>query len=113
MIENGIRIEEIIKKVNCEQLQTINNLSIKPSELCSILQQFPKANSLKNSAQNKLNEHDDMLQANQANLKCSSYANNIKQVISINSSFHERYHKLQKLSLHHILTKGKFHFPKT
>lgn len=107
MIENGKRIEGIIKKVNYEQIQTINNLSIKPSGLCSILHQVPKSESLKNSAHKKLNEHDDMLQANQANLKCSSsYTNNIKQVISINSSFHERYHKLQKLSLHHILTKG-------
>lgn len=114
MIESEKSIEEIIKKVNCESgseiLKTLVNNS---SGLCTLLAQLPHSDNLKllseeikNNAHKKLNDHD-MLQANQANLKCSSsYANNIKQVININSSIHERYHKLQKISLHHILTKG-------
>lgn len=110
MIQTEQRTEEIIKKVTSESLKTIVN---NPSGLYSLLGSLSKAETLKhwsneiqNSAHKKLNEHD-MLQANQANLKCSSsYANNIKQVININSTIHERYHKLQKISLHHILTKG-------
>lgn len=108
MIESEKRLEEIIKKVNCEKSFEQRDIIVdKSSALCSFTQNFPKSENLKTSANNKLNEHDMLQQANQANLKCSSYANNIKQVISINSSLHERYHKLQKISLHHILTKGK------
>lgn len=111
MIESEKRLEEIIKKVNCEISVKQKNIIVeKPSVLCSLLRNLPNSENFKTSAHNKLNEHD-MLQANQANLKCSSsYANNIKQVISINSSLHERYQKLQKISLHHILAKGKSQF---
>lgn len=110
MIESEKRLEEIIKKVNCEISFEQKSLIVDKSPvLCSFTRNFPKSENLKTSAHNKLNEHD-MLQANQANLKCSSsYANNFKQVININSTLHERYHKLQKISLHHILTKGNFY----
>lgn len=118
MNENGKRRQESNKTVNCasESVKTIvNKSSLKFYQ--NYLRKFPRSKILKrwlcakknkDSANQKLNEHD-MLQANQANLKCStSYASNVKQVININSSFHERYHKLQKLSLHHILSKGNW-----
>lgn len=110
MIESEIRLGKIIREVNREiDFEQKNKNPDKVSVLCSFTRKISKSENLKTSAHNKQNEHD-MLQANQANLKCSSnYANNIKQVISINSSLHERYHKLQKISLHHILTKGNFH----
>ena len=109
MIGSEKRLEEIIKKVNCEKgFEQKNKIVNKLSALCTFTRNFPNSANLKTTANNKLNEHD-MLQANQANLKSSSYSNNIKQVISINSSLHERYYKLQKISLHHILTKGNFH----
>lgn len=79
------------------------------SELEKQKNNFQRQNQL-NSVYKKLNEHEyDMLHANQANLKCSAstYAKNIKQVININSTINERYHKLHTISLHHILTKGK------
>lgn len=116
MNENEKTSQENNKTVNCESEATktiVNKASLKLYEnyirkfpRSRILKQWLSAKKIKNSANQKLNEHD-MLQANQANLKCStSYANNGKQVININSNFHERYHKLQKLSLHHILSKG-------
>lgn len=118
MNENGKRRQETNKTVNCasESVKTVvNKSSLKFYQ--NYLRKFPRsklikrwlsAKKTKDSANQKLNEHD-MLQANQANLKCStSYASNVKQVININSSFHERYHKLQKLSLHHILSKGNW-----
>lgn len=116
MNENEKTSQETNKTVNCESesVKTIVNKTssklyenyIRKFPRSRILKQWLNAKKIKNSVNQKLNEHD-MLQANQANLKCStSYANNVKQVININSSFHERYHKLQKLSLHHILSKG-------
>lgn len=108
MIESEKRFEET-KKVNCEKsLEHLKTIIENPSGLRSILKNFPLSEDLKkNSSNKKLRHYDMQLQANQANLKCSSsYVNNIKQAISINSSIHERYHKLQKISLHHILSKG-------
>lgn len=112
MNENGKTSQETNKTVNCESesVKTVDNKSyenyLRKFPRTRILKQWLNAKKTKDSANQKLNEHD-MLQANQANLKCSTgYANNVKQVININSSFHERYHKLQKLSLHHILSKG-------
>lgn len=116
MNENGKTSQETNKTVNSESesVKTVDNKSSQKSyenyptkfPRTRILKQWLNDKKTKDSANQKLNEHD-MLQANQANLKCStSYANNVKQVININSSFHERYHKLQKLSLHHILSKG-------
>lgn len=114
MNENEKTSQETNKTVNCasESVKTVVNRSSKSYENYSrkfprsrILKQWLFAKKTKNSANQKLNEHD-MLQANQANLKCSTSYANVKQVININSSFHERYHKLQKLSLHHILSKG-------
>lgn len=115
MIESEKVIGEIIKKVHCENSpEVLKTIVDKTSELYSLLHKLPNSESLKhwsdetkNRAHKKQNDHD-MLQANQSNLKCSSsYASNIKQVININSTLHERYHKLQKISLHHILSKGK------
>lgn len=117
MNETEKRIEEVIKKVNCGKTEDSKTIINKASSVYALLQKYPKSKNIKqlfnvkkvkNSAHKKLNEHD-MLQANQANLRCStSYANNIKQVININSTIHERYQKLQKISLHHILSKGNY-----
>lgn len=115
MNETEKRIEKIIEKANSENDPT--NLAVKSSKLRTFFRSLSKPKNIKhwvyirkikNCSEKKLNEHD-MLQANQANLKCSNgYTNNLKQVININSSIHERYRKLQKLSLQHILNKGKY-----
>lgn len=113
MIESE-RFEEIIKKVNCENSSEVLKTLADKGELLSLISRLPSSEKLKawsdeikNSERNKKQNEHDMLQANQANLKCStSYPSNIKQVINLNSTLHERYHKLQKLSLHHILSKG-------
>ncbi|CRK99992.1 CLUMA_CG013283, isoform A [Clunio marinus] len=113
--EKGIKeVAEIIKSKSSGDLLKANKI-VKSSEVFQFLRKFSKSKSIKhllttknikNSDNKKQNEHD-MLQANQANLKgSSSYANNIKQVISLNSTIHERYQKLQKISLHHIFNKG-------
>lgn len=85
--------------INCEYLISHRVLVVKNKTKSY-------AKEIKNSEDKILNEHD--MQASQANqLKCSySYVNNIKQVININSSIHDRYQKLQKISLHRILNKG-------
>lgn len=108
--------EEIIKQVKSDY----NHKSESNNSIKALLERLPRPSSsslsseksdslyakqINNSANKRQNEHD-MLQANQANLK-ASYANSIKQVININSTLQERYQKLQKLSLHHILAKGK------
>lgn len=114
MIESEKAIEEITKKINsANSSELLKTIVDKTTGLYSLLQKLPNSEGLQywsdeiqNSAHQKLNEHD-MLQANQANLKCSSsYASNIKQVINTNPTLYERYHKLQKISLHHILSKG-------
>lgn len=113
MIESE-RFEEIIKKVNCENSSEVLKTLADKGELLTLISRLPSSEKLKawsdeiqNSERNKKQNEHDMLQANQANLKCStSYSSNIKQVINLNSTLHERYHKLQKLSLHHILSKG-------
>lgn len=112
MNETEISVEKITKKVNCESYS--KNFEVKSADFNTY---FPKPKNIsdlvcirkiKTSAHKQQNE-DDMLQANQANLKCSTgYANNLKQVININSSIHERYRKLQKISLHHLLNKGEY-----
>lgn len=115
MIQSAKSNDENIKKVITESTsEDLSKIVKKTKEHFSLLRKFPKSEKLnfqrsegiKNSAQKKLNEHD-MLQANQANLKCSpNYASNIKQVI--NSTLQVRYQKLQNISLHQILSKGNY-----
>jgi hypothetical protein len=108
MNESEKGFEEVNKKVDRENLS--KTFAFRPSGIESHqnaknFKRWVCDRNIKNSDPRK-HEHD-MLQANQAHLK-SSYADNIKQVISINSTIHERYQKLQKISLQHILSKGNY-----
>lgn len=109
MNETDKGLKEVIKKENFEATSRNSKASSKASfEVYKFLSKFRKSNSIKHwyKTHKKQNDHD-MLQANQASLKCStSYVNNFKQVININSTIRERYQSLHKLSIHHILTKG-------
>lgn len=108
MIESGRNPKEFDEKVNCESLKSYAVPYQRDFYEAEPVEHLFQVHSFKNSASTKQNEHD-MLQASQADLKRSSnYTNNIKQVINLNSSIQERYHKLQSLSLHHILNKGNF-----